>query len=188
MSRLSKRVIRIPDGVSISYQSGDVLVKGPLGSLSLSFCPGFFLEISDQDCLVKFNFEEITEYRRREVRARSLQGLYKSLLSNMVKGVSIGFEKKVILSGVGFKAQLQDKNLTLSVGFSHPVKYNLPKLVDCVLGKNSTELTLKSVDKIILGETVAQICRFRPVEPYKGKGIKVEGQIVKSKFGKVSKK
>ncbi len=180
MSRIGKRPIPIPEKVTITLEGQNVSVKGPKGQLSLSLVPEVSIEQeNDSTLLVK---------RRNESRiARQRHGLSRTLVANMVEGVSQGFQKRLEIQGVGYRAQIQGKNLSLSVGYSHPVVIEPPEGIQLAV-ENNTNVTVSGIDKEIVGNIAASIRAVRPPEPYKGKGIRYSGEVVRRKVGKAGKK
>lgn len=178
MSRLGKKPIAIPSGVTVNVNGGSVSVKGPLGNLSRDFKKDISIALSD-------NVLTLTPVNT-EVGTRMLWGTYASHLSNMIEGVSSGYEKKLLIEGVGYKWELKGTNLVLALGFSHPVTVAIPKELAVTVEKNM--LTVKGFDKELVGQFSARIKSLKPVEPYKGKGIREEGERVRRKQGKKSAK
>ena len=168
--------IEVPDGVTVSVDPGRVSVKGPKGELSTVVSRDMKITEGEGGAL---NVERPTD--RGEHRA--LHGLTRSLVANMVEGVTAGYEKRLQIQGVGYRAALQGKNLSLSVGFSHPVLIEAPEGIDFEVPQN-TEVIVRGIDKQLVGEMAARIRRVRPPEPYKGKGIRYEGEQVRRKVGK----
>jgi large subunit ribosomal protein L6 len=180
MSRIGKRPIPIPDKVTITLEGQKVSVKGPKGQLSLSLVPEVSIEQEDDSTLLV--------KRRNESRiARQRHGLSRTLVANMVEGVSQGFQKRLEIQGVGYRAQIQGKNLSLSVGYSHPVVIEPPDGIQLAV-ENNTNVTVSGIDKEIVGNIAASIRAVRPPEPYKGKGIRYSGEVVRRKVGKAGKK
>jgi large subunit ribosomal protein L6 len=175
MSRIGKQPIEIPGGVNVSILSGRVMVNGPLGELTQQVPTRMKIEQSDGSIVVTRPTE------RGEDRA--LHGLTRSLIANMVEGVTKGFEKRLELQGVGYRASLQGTDLRLDVGYSHPVVMKAPQGITFEVPV-PTQITVKGVDKQQVGQTAAEIRRVRPPEPYKGKGIRYEGEYVRRKVGK----
>lgn len=183
MSRIGKKEITIPSGVEISIQNTDagqfVKVKGPKGELSRQFRPEII--ISQEENQVKVA-------RKDESRmARSLHGLSRTLLSNMVQGVSQGFTKELEIVGVGYRAALKGTSLDFQLGKSHPVVIEPPSGIEFKVEAN-TKVTVSGPDKELVGQIAANIIALRPPEPYKGKGIRVAGQRIKRKAGKSASK
>ena len=168
--------IEVPDGVTVSVDPGRVSVKGPKGELSTVVNRDMKITAGDGGALT---VERPTD--RGEHRA--LHGLTRSLVANMVEGVTAGYEKRLQIQGVGYRAALQGKNLNLSVGFSHPVLIEAPEGIEFEVPQN-TEVIVRGIDKQLVGEMAARIRRVRPPEPYKGKGIRYEGEQVRRKVGK----
>lgn len=178
MSRIGKIPITIPKGVKVGL-AGEVLnVEGPKGSLSQKVSSGIAITIDDG----KIVFSRPAETRE----ARTVQGLLRSLVANMVTGVTHGFERKLEITGVGYRAEVKGDSLVMSLGFSHPVNYELPKGVKAEVEKQ-TLITLKGPDKQMLGQAAANIRGLKPPEPYKGKGIKYQGEKILRKAGKAGK-
>ena len=179
MSRIGKLPIQIPADVNISWKDSEIIVKGKFGTLSNTIPE--VLQVNEENgyLLVSLNNSNRT--------TRSLHGLYRTLLNNMVVGVSEQFKLTLTLKGVGYRANAQGKELVLNLGYSHPVKMEIPEDISIDVVQNTT-LNLKSCNKANLGLFAAQIRSWRPPEPYKGKGIIYEGEIVRRKDGKSGKK
>src|ERR671931_475961 len=175
MSRIGKKPIAIPDSVEIDVKPGLVSVKGPRGELRQAVSPDLKVTQSNGTLTV----ERPTD--RGEHRA--LHGLTRSLIANMVEGVTRGFEKRLEIQGVGYRARLQGKSLELSVGYSHPVTVSAPEGIEFEL-PTPTQVIVRGIDKQLVGEIAARIRRSRPPEPYKGKGIRYVGEQVSRKVGK----
>lgn len=175
MSRIGKLPIEIPEKVDIKIDENKVTVKGPKGELSREFNPVTNIEIQDKQILVTKNAET------RE--ANSLHGLTRSLLQNMVTGVTEGFVKKLEMVGVGYSAKVQGKNLVLEVGYSHPVTIEPEGNIEFEVEKN-TNISVKGIDKQLVGAIAAKIRSVREPEPYKGKGIKYVDEHIRRKVGK----
>ncbi len=175
MSRVAKNPISINDGVNISVDNNKVIVKGPKGELEFVLPETVSLNISDEFINV--------EYNEAVQQSVALAGTTRSIVNNMIIGVSQGFEKKLELIGVGYRAKASGKLLELTLGFSHPIKYQLPPEVE-VETPSQTEVVLKSHNKQILGQAAAEIRAFRPPEPYKGKGVRYSDEQVKRKEAK----
>ena len=175
MSRVAKNPIIIPDGVNISVDDKNVTVKGSKGELDFLLSLSISLNIDDNAITVSYD-----ESNQKSV---ALAGTTRSIVNNMIIGVSVGFEKKLELIGVGYRAKASGKLLELTLGFSHPVKYQLPDDVQ-VETPSQTEVVLKSHNKQILGQVAAEIRAFRPPEPYKGKGVRYADEQVKRKEAK----
>jgi large subunit ribosomal protein L6 len=175
MSRIGKRPIEVPSGVNVSLSPGRVMVNGPLGELSQDVPARMKIKQSDGELVVTRPTE------RGEDRA--LHGLTRTLIANMVEGVTKGFEKRLELQGVGYRASLQGTDLRLDVGYSHPVVIK-PRQGISFEVPVPTQILVKGVDKQQVGQTAAEIRRVRPPEPYKGKGIRYDGEYVRRKVGK----
>jgi large subunit ribosomal protein L6 len=175
MSRIGKKPIAVPEGVEIDVKPGMVSVKGPKGELSQAVSPD--MRVSQENGTL--TVERPTD--RGEHRA--LHGLTRSLIANMVEGVTGGFEKRLEIQGVGYRARLQGKTLELSVGYSHPVSVTAPEGIEFEV-PTPTQVIVRGIDKQLVGEIAARIRRTRPPEPYKGKGIRYAGEHVRRKVGK----
>jgi large subunit ribosomal protein L6 len=175
MSRIGKQPIPLPADVNVSLDPGRVMVAGPLGTLQQSVPQRISIEQGDGELLVKRPTE------RGEDRA--LHGLTRTLVANMVEGVTKGFEKRLEIQGVGYRAALRGTDLVLNVGYSHEVEMKAPKGISFEVPV-PTQITVKGIDKQQVGQTAAEIRRVRPPEPYKGKGIRYEGEQVRRKVGK----
>ncbi|MDQ3866908.1 MAG: 50S ribosomal protein L6 [Actinomycetota bacterium] len=175
MSRIGKQPIAVPAGVSVSISPGRVMVNGPLGELSEDVPPRIAVEQGDGALLVQRPTD------RGEDRA--LHGLTRSLVANMVEGVTKGFEKRLEITGVGYRAALRGSALELAVGYSHPVVMNPPDGISFEV-PTPTEVVVKGIDKQRVGQVAADVRRVRPPEPYKGKGIRYAGEYIARKVGK----
>jgi len=178
MSRLGKKPITIPSGATVTLSDGAVTVQGPLGSLSRDFKP--MIAIQSEEGVLTLTPKD------HSVTTRMLWGTYASHITNMLTGVTAGYEKKLIVDGVGYKWEVKGKDLHLALGFSHPVIVPIPTELTVTSEKNI--LTVKGYDKERVGEFSARIKALKKVEPYKGKGIRYEGQRVRRKQGKKSAK
>jgi large subunit ribosomal protein L6 len=175
MSRIGKAPIEIPDGVTVDVKPGTVLVKGPKGELTQIVSSQ--MAVAEQDGVVTVS----RPTDRGEDRA--LHGLTRSLIANMVEGVTQGFEKRLEIQGVGYRARLQGKALELSVGYSHPVSIAAPEGIEFEVPQ-PTQVVVRGIDKQLVGEIAARVRRVRPPEPYKGKGVRYAGEHVRRKVGK----
>jgi len=175
MSRVAKNPIEIVDGVTINVTDSSIEVKGKVGEIKFDLPETVSLEVSDNIINVKYDEEN--------QQSVALAGTTRAIVNNMVIGVSQGFEKKLELKGVGYRAKASGKLLELTLGFSHPVKYQLPEEVQ-VETPSQTEVVLKSHNKQILGQAAAEIRAFRPPEPYKGKGVRYSDENVRRKEAK----
>ena len=178
MSRIGKLAITIPENVDINYTASEIKVKGKFGTLETKIPE--IINLSQNDGLLRVSVKEETR------NVRSLHGLYRTLINNMIIGVSKQFELTLVLKGVGYRAAVQGNEIVLNLGYSHPVKIEIPKdiLVDVV--KNTT-INLKSCDKELLGLFASNIRAWRRPEPYKGKGILYQGEQIIRKAGKSAK-
>jgi large subunit ribosomal protein L6 len=175
MSRIGKKPIEIPDGVDVQLAPGHVTVKGPKGELDQDVSADMKLELTDGALTV------VRPTDRGEHRA--LHGLTRSLIANMVQGVTEGYEKRLEIQGVGYRAQLRGKALELSLGFSHPVSVEAPEGIEFEVPQ-PTEVVVRGIDKQQVGQIAADIRKRRPPEPYKGKGVRYTGEQVTRKVGK----
>ena len=177
MSRIGKKTIEIPENVEVKTDNQKIMVKGPKGELSLEVRPEIKVEIKEKTIRV---FPEKDLEEEKEVKA--FWGLTRALLANMLKGVVDGYEKKLQIEGLGYKAALEGDNLVLNVGFSHPVKFTAPENIKFSVDKDI--ITVSGIDKELVGRIAAQIRRIKPPEPYKGKGIRYFDEVVRKKIGK----
>jgi large subunit ribosomal protein L6 len=176
MSRVGKLPVKIPDKVKVSVANGDVKVEGPKGKMHFPFNPMVKVEVAGG---------EVKVTRPDDSRmARGLHGLTRTLVKNAIDGVVKGYERSLEISGVGFKAEVKGKDINFVLGFSHPVVFRLPEGVTAEVDPKQTRVTVKGVDKHLLGLTAAKIRALRPPEPYKGKGIKYAEETVRRKEGK----
>ena len=167
MSRIAKDPVIIPDSVNITTEGQTIIFKGPKGQMTL--------EVHES---ISFSHEENSlQVKWKQDQERAMAGTMRALINNYVKGVGEGFEKNVKLNGVGYRAKVQGKKITFTLGFSHPVDYELPQAVEAKQ-ENQTEIILSSCDKQLLGQVCAEIRAFRPPEPYKGKGIFIDNEHV----------
>lgn len=174
MSRIGKKPISIPDGVEVKIEDNQVTVKGPKGELQTEIQPEVKIEIKDKEILV---------FPQKETkRTKAFWGLFRVLIFNMVEGVTKGYEKKLEIQGVGYKANIEGDDLILNVGFSHSVKIERPEGINFVVEKNI--IIVSGIDKQLVGQIAAKIRAVKPPEPYKGKGIRYEGEYVRIKAGK----
>jgi len=177
MSRVGKQPVPVPQGVEITIDGSAVGVKGPKGELSGSFDPVLSIELSDGSIVVTRPIDE--------ARQRAMHGLTRTLIANMVEGVTNGFEKTLEIHGVGYRVQQRGKNIEIAAGFSHPVNFVAPDGIELAC-EGPTVLHIRGIDKQLVGETAARIRRVRPPEPYKGKGIRYRGEQVRRKAGKAA--
>ncbi|MBF0572548.1 MAG: 50S ribosomal protein L6 [Desulfamplus sp.] len=180
MSRIGKKPIQIPEKVKITVDSDILTVNGPKGTLTRSLHPAVKISIED-------GILHVTPNNPEDRKIVALQGMYRALIQNMVNGVTNGYERTLLLSGIGYRAELNDKIIVLNVGYSNPVNFPLPEGISAKVDKN-TQIILSSIDKESLGETAANIRRIRPPEPYKGKGIMYSDETIIKKAGKSAAK
>ncbi|PSR19747.1 50S ribosomal protein L6 [filamentous cyanobacterium CCP3] len=179
MSRIGKRPIPVPAKVSITIDGQDVQVKGPKGELSRTLPSGVVVVQDGDTVLVN---------RKDDSRlARERHGLCRTLVANMVEGVSNGYQKRLEIQGIGYRAQVQGRNLNLSLGYSHPVVFEPPAGIEFAV-ENNTNVVISGIDKELVGNIAASIRASRPPEPYKGKGVRYAGEQVRRKAGKSGKK
>ena len=175
MSRIGKQPIPIPQGVTVKVTDSVISAEGPKGKLSQSMPAGISAAVDETQLLIR----RATDARQ----ARALHGLTRALAANMVNGVKNGFERKLEIVGIGYRAQLQGKTLQIALGFSHPVIFPLPEGVSAEVDRQ-TAITLRAADKALLGQTAARLRALRKPDPYKGKGIRYAGEVVRKKVGK----
>ncbi|MBI2002509.1 MAG: 50S ribosomal protein L6 [candidate division NC10 bacterium] len=179
MSRIGKLPISIPDTVKVEVEAHTVTVKGPKGTLSMAVHPAMDVRVQDRQVLCGRPSD--TKFHK------ALHGLTRSLIANMVEGVTKGFERKLELVGVGYRAAVQGQNLSMTLGFSHPIIYPVPPGIRVEV-KDQTQLTVSGSDKQLVGAVAAKVRSFRPPEPYKGKGVKYADERIRRKAGKTGAK
>jgi len=181
MSRIGKNPVQVPNGVTVNVDKNTVSVKGPKGELTHTFHINMLIEFKDN---------QITVNRPNNLKLnRGLHGLTRTLIANMVEGVTKGFEKQLEILGVGYRAAIAGSKLTLSLGFSHPIEFNAPKGVTIEIDKDKKNiLYIRGADKEVIGEVAAKIRGYKKPEPYKGKGIRYLGEYVPQKAGKAASK
>jgi large subunit ribosomal protein L6 len=179
MSRIGRMPVSVPEGIAVSIEGNRVTVRGPKGELSRSF---------DQDMAIALRENQITVTRPSDSkRHKAMHGLTRALLANMVTGVSEGFRKTLEVVGVGYRAEMREEKLVLSVGYSHPVEVEPPPGITFRVEKGYRSFTVEGIDKELVGEVAARIRAMRKPEPYKGKGIRYFGERVRRKAGKAGK-
>ncbi|TMK85480.1 MAG: 50S ribosomal protein L6 [Actinobacteria bacterium] len=178
MSRIGKQPIAVPQGVEVSVEGSRVSVKGPRGSLELTVHPDMRIVLDDGSVRVERPSDERLH--------RSLHGLTRTLVANMVEGVVNGYEKRLEIVGVGYRATLKGQDLELALGFSHPVPFPAPDGIEFEVPA-PTRIVVRGIDKQLVGEVAAEIRKIRKPEPYKGKGVRYEGEYVRKKAGKAAK-
>jgi large subunit ribosomal protein L6 len=179
MSRIGKKPITIPKGVQVAVTDGQVEVQGPKGKLGLTVHHLCSVQVADGSVVVSRAADHRT--------ARALHGLTRALVANMVQGVTEGFERKLEIVGIGYRAQLSGRTITFSLGYSHPIVFPLPEGITAEVDKQ-TAITLRGVDKHLIGQTAAQMRALRPPDSYKGKGVRYAGEVVRKKVGKAGAK
>ncbi|MBU0619641.1 MAG: 50S ribosomal protein L6 [Patescibacteria group bacterium] len=179
MSRIGKLPIELIEGTQAKIEDGFIVVKGPKGELKQKINSLVNVKIDNNQIIISVD-------NIKDKNKKALWGLFRSLINNMVIGVTQGFEKKLEINGVGYKASASGSVLTLNVGFSHPVEYNLLDGISASVEKNI--ITINGIDKQLVGETAAQIRKVRKPEPYKGKGIKYVDEVIRRKAGKTAAK
>ncbi|MBP6910084.1 50S ribosomal protein L6 [Patescibacteria group bacterium] len=181
MSKIGKKSIAIPSGIEVTINGQTVSVKGTKGTLSYTLLQGVSAVIADGEITVSIDHDD----------KKNLWGLSRTLIANMIEGLHKGYEKKLQVLGVGYTAKMQGTNLQLALGFSHPIVFNVPKVVTASTEKDpkgNDIITLVSIDKEVIGETAAKIRALKAPEPYKGKGIRYIDEVIKLKAGKAAKK
>ncbi|MBF0560028.1 MAG: 50S ribosomal protein L6 [Nitrospirae bacterium] len=180
MSRIGKKPIDIPQGVKVEVKQDLVKVKGPKGELTYNFPEGIKISVAD---------EKITVGRGSDSQShRALHGLARSLVSNMVSGVSQGYTRVLEITGIGYRSQVKGGKLAFTLGYSHPIEFQLPEGIKAVVDEKQTTITLSGMDKQLLGQVAANVRELRPPDAYKGKGVRFSGQRIKLKAGKTGKK
>ena len=179
MSRIGKKPVPVPKGVTVTLSGNSVSVKGPKGELARTFHPEMSLVMEGDNVTVSRPSDE--------TRHKALHGLSRTLLANMVEGVTKGYNKTLEIQGVGYKAETKPFGLQLSLGFSHPVQYKAPAGIKFAV-ENNTVVKIEGADKEMVGQVAAELRNMRPPEPYKGKGIRYQGERVRRKAGKTGAK
>ena len=177
MSRVGRKPITIVAGVKVHKTDHAVKIVGPKGELSATVHPDIGFDIKDNQILVTRTNDEKQQ--------RSLHGLWRALMANMIKGVTDGYAKKLELVGVGYRAEMKGKKLQLQLGYSHPILFAAPEGIK-IETPTQTNITISGIDKQLVGQVAAKIRSFRPPEPYKGKGVKYEGEYIRRKAGKAA--
>ena len=177
MSRIGRKPVHIPKGVKVEVKNGRVKVTGSKGELSAAIHPDVTVEVKGEEVLVSRH----SDFKEQ----RSLHGLFRALIANMVTGVTAGFSRKLEIVGVGYRAELRGKVLQLALGYSHPIAFRPPDSIK-IEAPTQTSITISGIDKQLVGLVAAKIRSLRPPEPYKGKGIKYEGEYIRRKAGKTA--
>jgi len=175
MSRVGKKPIPVPKGVTVTVQPGVVEVKGPKGTLKQPVPPGIEFELSGDEVLARLE--------REEAALRKFHGLARTLVANAVTGVTDGFKKELDIVGVGYRAELKDKTVVFALGYSHPIVFDIPTGIDIAVDKQ-THVTVTGIDRQLVGQVAADIRRLRKPDPYKQKGVRYTGEVLKKKVGK----
>lgn len=175
MSKIGQQSIILPQGTKLEIQNNQIKVSGPKGTLEKEIPAGFNLVIKEQEA-------SLIPPKNLTNQTRALWGTWRSLINNMVQGVTVGFKKELEYKGIGYKAEISGKDLNLSLGFSHPVKIEAPDNIEFSVEKNA--IIIQGIDKEQVGQIAAKIRRLRPPEPYKGKGIKYKDEVIRRKEGK----
>lgn len=177
MSRIGNKPITIVKGVKVEKRDGVLQVSGPKGTLEAHVRPEITVEINDDQILLRRSSDEKL--------VKALHGLWRALIQNMIIGVTEGFQRKLEIVGVGYKAEIKGKRLQLSLGYSHPIVFSPPEGIKIEVPQ-PTSITISGIDKQLVGQVAAKLRSFRPPEPYKGKGIKYEGEVIRRKAGKAA--
>ncbi len=177
MSRIGKKPISIPQGVKVQVSGTKIHVEGPKGKMDLNLHPRMKIKVEGSQIVV--------ERPTNITQDRSLHGLTRTLIANLITGVTQEFSKALEIEGIGFKAQLLGKNLQLNLGFSHPIDFSVPEGIKIEVPK-PTNLVVRGVDKVLVGQTAANIRKFFEPEPYKGKGVRYAGEVIRRKAGKAA--
>nr|YP_010618938.1 Ribosomal protein L6 [Deltalsia parasitica]WAX02951.1 Ribosomal protein L6 [Deltalsia parasitica] len=178
MSRIGRKEIIIPNNIEVIINEPEILVKGDKGKLSYNLSE--LIAIETKNKIIKLTTKKTTQ------KAQAIHGLSRSIINNMIQGVSKGFKKKLIIQGVGYRSQMEGKNLILNIGYSHPVKIEPPADIN-IRVENNTNIFISGINKEKVGQIAATIRSVRPPEPYKGKGIRYENETVRRKVGKAGK-
>ena len=179
MSRIGRKAVDIAKGSSVEVKGTDIIVKGPKGELHAKLMPGIVVDVEENQVKVSRTNEE--------KQTRAWHGMTRALIANMVTGVTSGFSKTMEIVGVGWRAALQGKKLVMNLGYSHPIEFTPPEGIEIVV-ENPIKFHVKGIDKELVGQTCALIKKFRPPEPYHGKGIKFENEYIIRKAGKTGAK
>ena len=180
MSRVGKNPINMPNGVDVKMQGSLITVKGPKGELDWNYPEGMKVSVKDESIVVE---------RQADTKLlRALHGTTRSIIANMVTGTSAGYERILEITGVGYRAQVQGQKINFTLGYSHPIEFQLPPGISAEVDKKQTQLTLRGIDKHLIGQVSANIRSLRTPNIYKGKGIRYAGEVIKLKAGKSGKK
>jgi len=180
MSRIGKNPINLPESVDVKTQGDSVTVKGPKGELKWDIPQGIKVSVQDKTVVVE---------RSSDIKKiKALHGTTRNIISDMVRGVSEGYQKVLEITGVGYRAQVQGSKIIFTIGYSRPIEFNLPEGISAEVDKRQTQLTLKGINKQLIGQVAADIRSLRPPDPYKGKGIRYTDEYIRLKPGKAGKK
>jgi large subunit ribosomal protein L6 len=179
MSRIGRLPIRVPAGVKVTLEPERILVEGKKGKLSQALAAGVRIKLQDNQCLVSRSDDS--------KQSKAMHGLYRRMIQNMVTGVTEGFAKVLLVNGVGYRAELKGESLVLNLGFANPIEYPIPEGVSMAVEANN-RIIISAIDRQRLGQVCAEIRSLRPPEPYKGKGIRYEKELVRRKIGKTGVK
>ena len=180
MSRVGKNPIAVPAGVDVKLKGAFVTVKGPKGELTFNCAPGITVSLEDRSIVID-RPADTKQYR-------ALHGTTRSIIANMVKGTSMGYERVLEITGVGYRAQVQGQRVNFTLGYSHPIEFELPPGITAEVDKKQTQLTLRGIDKQLIGQVAANIRALRPPNVYKGKGVRYADEVIRLKVGKAGKK
>jgi large subunit ribosomal protein L6 len=180
MSRIGKKAILLPKGVEVRKDGNAVLVKGPKGTLTTQLVEG--IDVTVENNVVAFTRKD------EEKKTRAFHGLVRALVANNVLGVTVGFKKELDIVGVGYRAEVKGKEVVFQLGYSHPVRFAIPKGIDVAVDAKSGHITITGIDKQQVGQTAAEIRALRQPDPYKGKGIKYSDEVIRRKAGKAAGK
>ncbi len=176
MSRIGRKIIQIPESVTVSYSNGTVSVKGPKGSLQKTIGKQVTVKIENNEIKVLPVVDD--------PNIKAFHGLYRNIINNMIRGVTEGFTKTLNIVGVGYKAELKGKELVLNLGYSHPINYHLPEGITCQIEDKQTTVILSGIDRELVGQVSSKIRSMKLPEPYKGKGVRYKDEVIKKKVGK----
>jgi large subunit ribosomal protein L6 len=178
MSRVGRKEIPLPDGVEIGVEGSEIVVKGPKGTLRTQSVAGVTMDVSDN--VVRFARSD------EERQTRAFHGLMRALVANNVKGVSEGFKRELDIVGVGYRAEVKEREVVFQLGYSHPIRFPIPEGIDITVEPKSGHITVTGIDKQKVGQVAAEIRSLREPDPYKGKGIKYTGEVIRRKAGKAA--
>jgi large subunit ribosomal protein L6 len=180
MSRIGKKEIPLPQGVEVRQDNGSVVVKGPKGSLSTLLIPGITVNVENN--VVQFSRAD------EEGKTKAFHGLMRALVANNVRGVSEGFKRELDIVGVGYRAEVKGREVVFQLGYSHPIRFQIPAGIEITVEAKTGHITITGIDKQSVGQTAAEIRSLRKPDPYKGKGVKYSDEIIRRKQGKAAGK